>query len=152
MFVYGEADFLSIKQQVKKTLIVIVVIFLAFLITAVAFMLRQPQWMGAGFLIIGVCICIFILGIYGTPAIAYYRYVRDITEGKTREIKGKVIKLSEQPVYKDNKLFFYELWIIDDESEERVLLYDRNKGEPHIGLNQEYTFEIHENFIVNILN
>lgn len=149
---YSEADFLSIKQQVKRTILVILAVFLFFLIIAVVFMLRMPQWIGAGFLTLGVCICIFILGIYGTPTFAYYRHIRDIVEGKTREVKGGVNKLSEEPVYKDNKLFFYEVWIIDDESEERVLLYDSNKGKPHIDLNQNYTFEIHENFIVDILN
>src|SRR5690554_3612722 len=101
---YTETDFTEIKEQLKKIIILVAGIFLIFFIPSVAFLLRKPQWIGATILSTGVCLAIFIWGVYGTLIYNYYRFIKDIMEGRTREMKGSVVKVTEEPVYKDNRL------------------------------------------------
>jgi hypothetical protein len=148
---YTETELENVKKQLAKIIILITAIFLAVFIPCAAFLLRKPVWIGTTVMTIGVFAAIFLWGIYGTPMFHYYRYLKDIFEGRTREIKGKVIRADEKPVYKDNRLLYHEVWIIDDEDgEERVLLFDDNKGKPSVQTGMHYTFRIHENFITQI--
>ena len=147
---YHESDYTEIKKQVKQTIIITAVIALIFIIPAIAFLLRKPQWIGATFLSVGICLSIFIWGVYGTPVYSYYRYIRDILEGRTRETTGKVIRIAEEPVYKDNRLLFYEV-IVEDAADgvERILLLDENKGKPQLQIGSRYFFRTHQNFIIH---
>jgi hypothetical protein len=149
--VYNETDYIEVREQRKKIMLLTAGIFLAFLIPAIAFLLRKPQWIGATFLSVGVCLAIFVWGVYGTPIYSYHRFIRDIMEGRTRELKGRVMQVAERPIYKDNRLLYYEIVVMDMEDEvERVVLYDNNKGEPPLEVGRSYTFGIHQNFIVQI--
>ncbi|HHY82672.1 MAG TPA: hypothetical protein GX505_08335 [Clostridiales bacterium] len=148
---YKEIDFIEIKKQLNKMIILVAAIFFAFLIPSVAFMLRLPQWIGAVFLSVGVSLVIFIWGVYGTPTLNYYRYIKDIMEGRIRETKGIVANIAQEPVYKDNRLLYYEILINDLEDDvERVLLYDENKGKPNLEVGSKYLFRTFQNFITNI--
>lgn len=146
---YNEVDLFEVKKQLQKVIITISAIMLIFLATAIAFMTRWPVWIGTTFLIVGVCFNIFLLSIWGIPIISYYRFVKDIVTGRTREITGEITKVVEDPIYKDNKLLFYEVWIIE-EDEERVLYYDANKGIPKANVGDKIAFRIHENFITQM--
>lgn len=146
---YNENDFTEIKGQLRKIIILVLFIALVFIITAIAFLLRKPQWMGATFLSVGVCLSIFVWGVYGTPIYSYYRFIKDIKEGRTREISGKVTNITDEPVYKDNRLLYYEVTLNDDkDGVERVLLYDGNMGKPPFEVGSNYYFRTHQNYII----
>jgi len=149
--VYNETDYNEIKGQLNKTVILVAVIFLAFLILSIAFMLRLPRWIGAVFMSFGVCLTIFVWGVYGSPVYNYYRHIKDIMHGRIRKTRGTVVKITEEPVYKDNLLLFYEILIKDEEDDvERILLYDENKGKPAMEEGESYLFHTYQNFITNI--
>ncbi len=146
---YNENDFTEIKGQLRKIIILVLFIALVFIITAIAFLLRKPQWMGATFLSVGVCLSIFVWGVYGTPIYSYYRFIKDIKEGRTREISGKVTNITDEPLYKDNRLLYYEVTLNDDkDGVERVLLYDGNMGKPPFEVGSNYYFRTHQNYII----
>jgi hypothetical protein len=52
-------------------------------------------------------------------------------------------------VYKDSKLYFYEV-LIDEAGEERLLLNDANSPIKGIKENHKFLFNIHENYIKNV--
>lgn len=146
---YNENDFTEIKGQLRRVIILVVLIALIFIITAIAFLLRQPQWMGATFLSVGVCLSIFVWGVYGTPIYSYYRYIKDIKQGRTRELRGKVLNITDEPVYKDNRLLYYEVTLLDGkDGVERLLLYDGNMGKPPFEVGSNYYFLTHQNYII----
>ncbi|NLB42337.1 MAG: hypothetical protein GX815_08765 [Clostridiales bacterium] len=148
---YNENDFTEVKGQFRKIVILVVMIALVFIITAIAFLLRQPQWIGATFLSVGVCLSIFVWGVYGTPIYSYYRYMKDIKEGRTQEIRGKVINVTDEPVYKDNRLLYYEITLEDEkDGVERLLLFDGNVGKPPYEVGSNYHFHTHQNYIIQL--
>ncbi len=147
---YTETDLEAVSKQLKRAVTFVAGILFVFLTTAFIFMTQWPAWIGTGFLMIGVCFNIFLWGMYGNPVLAYYRFVKDIVTGRTREMTGKVAWVGDQPIYKDNKLFYYEVWL-DDEGVERVLYYDMNKGTPNVEPGVTYHFRIHENYVVEIM-
>jgi hypothetical protein len=149
--VYSETDFTEVRGQLKKVILLSAGILLVFIILTTAFLLRQPQWIGATVLSAGVCLAVFIWGVFGTPTYSYYHYIKDIAEGRTREMKGSVVKLTDTPVYKDNRLLFYEVLVKDQEDGiEKVLLFDENKGKPELHIGRAYTFRTHQNFIIHL--
>lgn len=147
---YREAELNSVGKQLKRILLLAGGVLFIFLTAAFSFMTRWPSWIGTIFLLFGVVFCVFLWGIYGTPVLAYYRFVRDIVTGRSREVSGKVLRVEKEPVYKDNKLLYYEV-IIEEDKVERLLLLDANRETPPLMINTAYTFRVHENFIVDIM-
>jgi len=148
---YSNDEKTLVGKQFKKYLLLSIAIVVAFAILAFAFMARLAQWKGALFLSVGVCIGIFILTIYAFPIRAYYRFISDILRGQSREIRVPIIKVSDQPVYKDNKLLFYEISTLEEDVE-RMLLFDANKGKPDLNVGDEVVFRIYENYIIEIVD
>lgn len=145
---YSMDDLLSVKSQIKKYLIIVIGIFVVFLAAAIITK-DSNNILSTAILVIGVCIDVFIWGMYVSPVIAYYRYVRDIITGRSRVITGIVKKVGKEPVYKDNKLFYYEV-VIEEDEVERVLLLDDQKKWPEIFTGKVYEFKMYENYVINI--
>jgi len=145
---YSQSDLVDTKNQIKKIFLIILVIFALFL-TAAIIIKQSNDTLGMIIIVVGVCIDIFIWGMYGTPVMAYYRYVRDIITGRSRNIKGIVKRVGTEPVYKDNKLFYYEI-LIEEDGIERVLFLDNQKKWPKIVTDKTYEFQIYENYVMNI--
>ena len=78
-----------------------------------------------------------------------YKYIKDLVTGRSREIQGLVKDVSDHPVYKDNKLYYYEV-IIEEDEIERILLLDDQKDWPSLDINKVYKFEIHENYVKDL--
>ncbi len=146
---YKDDDLTAMAEQLKKTIVLMIVILATFIIISVVIAKFLSNKVGMVVMIFGVCLEVFILGVYTTPILAYYRYIRDLTIGRTRGIKGIVKSVRDRPVYKDNKLFFYEI-IIEEDGIERVLLLDEQISWPKISPNKEYMFQVHESFIMSL--
>jgi len=136
----------QVLRQLKGTILKVSVVFVVSVILSVLTAVFFSSNLGMFVMIAGICLCIFLWGIYGTPVLNYYNYIKDISIGRSRSIHGIVKKVGTRPVYKDNKLFYYEL-LIDEKGEERLLLMDANRPFMKFEENHPYTFEIHENYI-----
>jgi hypothetical protein len=147
---YDEKVLHKIMHQIKVTILVGSVLFILSLVLSIMIASAFSNNLGMLLLIAGISLCIFIWGIYGTPVLNYYNFVKNMITGRSRTIDGKVKKIGVTPVYKDNKLYFYEV-LIDESGEERLLLNDINTPVEGIRENQRYLFDIHENYIKNVL-
>ncbi|MGI5852632.1 MAG: hypothetical protein GX340_08260 [Clostridiales bacterium] len=145
---YRQEDFDSIKKQFTRITTLMFAGLIFFIISSIVIANRVENWVGMIFLLVGICVEIFVWGVFAAPIFSYYRFIRDLVTGRTREIEGLVKGLSTDPVYKDNKLYFYEI-NIEEDGIERVLLLDDQKEWPQIHINSLYRFEIHENFITD---
>ena len=146
---YDEKLLQGVMHQIKVTIIAISITFILSLILSALIASAFSNSLGMILLTLGICVCIFIWGIYGTPVANYYNLVKDMTTGRSRTIDGTVKKVGVAPVYKDSKLYFYEV-LIDEAGEERLLLNDANSPIKGIEENQRYLFDIHENYIKNV--
>lgn len=145
---YSEQDYLKVNKQMKRHIIYLIVGFFIFLALSLFVSKKIGNKYGLMILIIGVSIEMFFLGMYATPIYAYNNYLKELILGRSREIAGSVISISKNPVYKDNKLYFNEI-IILEEGIERVLLLDNQKKWSNIDVSSSYNFTIHENFIID---
>lgn len=132
-----------------RTLVLLLVGLIFFIVISVIIAKRIENWAGMVFLLLGVSAGVFIWGVYVAPVFAYFRFLKDLITGKTRQIHGRAVEVSSHPVYKDNKLYFYEVGIEED-GVERLLLLDDQKEWPKINISESYNFEVHENFITDI--
>ncbi len=146
---YSQQDLDNITKQFRNALIILLAILLGFIVISVFIANLIANKLGMVVMVVGVCITIFFGGMYVNPVYAYYKFIKDLVTGRSREIQGLVKAVSDHPVYKDNKLFYYEVTIEEDEIE-RVLLLDDQKDWPKIDTNKLYKFEIHENFVKNL--
>ncbi len=146
---YDDIILQKIVHQIKVTMLVVFVTFILSIVLSVLIASAFSGNLGMVLLTLGVCLCIFIWGVYGTPVINYYSFVKDMTTGRSRTVDGTVKKIGATPLYKDNKLYFYEI-LIDEAGEERLLLKDANFPIEGINENQRFLFNIHENYIKNV--
>lgn len=146
---YDEKLLHKVMHQVKVTMFVVSIIFILSLVLSILIASTFSNNLGMALLIIGICLCIFIWGVYGTPVVNYYNFAKDMASGRSRTIDGTVKKVGVTPVYKDSKLYFYEV-LIDEAGEERLLLNDANSPIKGIEENQRCLFNIHENYIKNV--
>lgn len=107
--------------------------------------------LGMIILLIGICLDIFIWGMYGSQVLAYYRFLGDMFTGRQRVESGVVKRVGTQPVYKDNKLYYYEV-LIENDGVEQMLLVDANKPLPDIQVGKKYEFKVFQNFVIDILS
>lgn len=146
---YDDKVLQKIMHQIKVTIFAVSVIFILSIVLSIVIAFLFSNNVGVALLTAGICLCIFVWGIYGTPVLNYYNFVKDITTGRSRTIDGTVKKIGATPIYKDNKLYFYEV-LIDEAGEERLILNDANYPIEGIKENQRCLFDIHENYIKNI--
>lgn len=146
---YNEELLNSTAKQLKHTALKVIALFLAFILVSIFVGVLVSNTLGMLVLVLGVSLCLLFWGIYGTPVFGYYRFIKDILLGKSRKVHAVITKVSDQPIYKDNKLYFYEIIVVENDTE-RLLLFDSNLSEFKFELSQSYTFEVHDNYITNI--
>ena len=146
---YNQQDLDSITRQLKRVIALLAAIIIISLIISIFIAKMVTNKLGMMAMVVGVCIAIFFWGMYVNPIHAYCRFIRDLVTGRSREIQGLVKDVSEYPVYKDNKLYYYEVTIEEDDVE-RVLLLDDQKDWPNININRLYNFVIHENYVKDL--
>lgn len=149
---YTNDDFNSVKKQIRSVLIKVAIIFAVFLTISLIVAKNVSNPLGLFILIIGICIDGFIWGIYGKPVVIYKNFVREILTGRKQKRNGYVVRIGSEPTYKDNRLFYYEVFVKDDEDEEmeQMLLLDSNKEFPNMQENSWYEFELYQNYIIDV--
>jgi len=147
--VYREEDLQQTGKQLKKVILVMSAVLVAFLAISIALASLVNNTLGLIVLLSGICLDIFIWGVYGSQILAYYRFLRDMFTGRQRVESGVVKRVGNQPVYKDNKLYYYEV-LIENDGVERILLVDANKPMPDIQVGQRYEFKVFQNFVIDI--
>lgn len=143
---YSDQDLKEITSQMKKVLILLICGLGFFIVISIVIAKLTSNRIGMAFMIFGTCVEVFVLGMYGTPIFAYYRFIRDLTTGRSRNIDGLIKDITDKPIYKDNKLYFYEV-TVEEDGVERILLLDQQKDWPTININRRYDFQIYENVI-----
>lgn len=146
---YRQEDLQQTGKQLKNVILVISAVLIAFLAISIALASLVNNTLGLIVLLIGICLDIFIWGVYGSQILAYYRFLGDMFTGRQRVESGVVKRVGNQPVYKDNKLYYYEV-LIENDGVERILLVDANKPMPDIQVGQRYEFKVFQNFVIDI--
>ena len=123
---YSQQDLDNITKQLRNAVILLLAILLGFLVISIIIANLVTNVAGMVVMVVGVCAAVFFWGMYISPVNAYYRFIRDLITGRSREIQGLVKDVSDHPVYKDNKLYYYEV-IIEEDEIERILLLDDQK-------------------------
>ncbi len=149
---YTENDFLSVKKQIQSVLIKVLIIFAIFLTISLVVAKNVSNPLGLFILVIGLCVCEFIWGIYGKPVVTYKKFLQEILTGRQRQQERYVVDIGEEPVYKDNRLFYYEILVKEDEEDdmEQMLLIDSNKVFPSIKEGKWYEFALYQNYVVDV--
>jgi len=149
--VYSQEDLQQTGKQLKRIIILLGAVLIAFLVISIALANMVNNTLGMIILLIGICLDIFIWGLYGSQVLAYYRFLGDMFTGRQRVESGVVKRVGTQPVYKDNKLYYYEV-LIENDGVEQMLLVDANKPLPNIQVGQKYEFKVFQNFVIDILS
>ncbi len=148
---YSQEDLQQTAKQLKRIILLLACVLIAFLVISIALAKMVNNTLGMIILLIGVCLDIYIWGLYGSQVLAYYRFLGDMFTGRQRVEAGVVKRVGTQPVYKDNKLYYYEV-LIENDGTEQILLVDANKPLPNIQVGQKYEFKVFQNFVIDILS
>ena len=146
---YPEAFVMKVSAQSRamiRNAVIIVLVALAAAIPAGVFV-SSP--VGLILLCLGIGAYIAYWGVRGSQVWAYHRFATEMCQGRHREIETEILRVSSEPVYKDNKLYFYEVEIIQG-GVERMLLWDANFPLPEIKPEQKVMFSVIDKYIWDI--
>lgn len=149
---YTEQDLMQTKTQIRDTSIKIFIMLAVFLVCSIFVAKYAKNALGLIILLVGICLSIFFWGIYGTPVATYYKFLKELFTGRSRLKKARIQSVSNKPVYKDNKLFYYEIMVKEDSDDEieQMLLFDANKTLKNVKPKEWYEFEVYQNFIIDM--
>lgn len=148
---YPEAFVERVNTQNKAMIRNAVIILLVSLIAAILMGVFVSSPVGLVLLCLGIAAYITYWGVRGSQVWAYHRFAMEMCLGRHREIETEILRVSEGPVYKDNKLYFYEIETIQG-GVERMLLWDANFPLPAIQPGQKVTFSVIDKYIWDIVH
>lgn len=146
---YPESFVESVSAQSKAMIRNAVLIVLLSLAVSISLAVWVNNTLGLTLLVFGLCAFVAYWGVRGSQVWAYHRFALDMAQGHRREIEAEVVRISEEPVYKDNKLYYYEIETMQGDVE-RMLLWDANFPLPDIRPGQRVTFRVIEKYIWDI--
>jgi len=148
---YPEAFVMRINAQSRAMIRNAVIIVLVSLAAAILAGIYISNPVGLGILALGIAAYIAYWGVRGSQVWAYHRFAMEMCTGRHREIEADVIRISDEPVYKDNKLYYYEIETVQD-GVERMLLWDANFPLPAIKPGQKVAFSVTDKYIWDIVH
>ena len=102
-------------------------------------------------IIVACVVSVFVYGMYVSPLHRYTNYLNDAVMGTKHKVTCVIKSISQKPVYKDNKLYFYEITVNACKEEyDRLYLFDANVELPSIHVEDVVNIIYYENFIVGI--
>jgi len=149
--IYSVSDIKSTEKQYIKSLIFLGVFI--FLMLAASIVLGLFKYVTEGtIVIVAACIIsIFVYGMYVSPLHRYTNYLSEVITGTKHKVTCVIKSISQKPIYKDNKLYFYEITVnVYNNEFDRLYLFDANVDLPDIHVEDEVNIVYYENFIVGI--
>lgn len=147
---YNEQELTEVSKQLKMAKTRVFSVFLIIFAVSILLAVKVSNTVGMILLVLGVCGSIFFWGVYVNPLKLYRQFLNDILMGQRRTLIGKVKKINDEPNYKENRLYYYEI-IVDEDNVERQLLMDANKPIPALEIGKDYIFSMYETFIIDVV-
>jgi len=132
---YSEADMARAKGSIRTDLCIALPILAAVIAGYVYGLKAAQRWLvfllGALFFAI---IC-FVWAMYFWPHVRYYCFLRDMKRGLSREIHGRLERISEETETQDGVLVRSVFVFLEEEQDERILYInvDKMQALPKIG-------------------
>ena len=146
---YPEAYVESVSAQNKAMIRNAVIIVLAALVISILIGVFVSSPIGLVLLCLGIAAYVAYWGVRGSQVWAYHHFAMEMCLGRHREIEAEIVRVSEEPIYKDNKLYYYEIETVQG-GVERMLLWDANFPLPGIRPGQKATFSVVDKYIWDI--
>ncbi len=124
---YSEQDMIEINRRIRKNWLVLVPVLAALLAAYVYGLSAGVQWlvMIAGPLVF-VAACFGFLA-YLWPNMRYRRFLRDMGEGLSREMRGRIVEISEKAELQDGAMVLPVRIFLDDARDERIVYLNASK-------------------------
>jgi hypothetical protein len=148
---YTESFIEQVRRQRNAMIRRAAAIIVVFLTAAILVGVFAESALGLIVFCLGIAALLAFWGVRGAQVSAYYRYVMDVFMGRHRELETDVLSVSPEAVYKDNKLYYYEIETRQGDVE-RMLLWDANLPLPDIKAGQRVVFSVMDRYIWEIVH
>lgn len=126
---YSERDIIDINSKIKKNFQMLVPMLILLIAAYVAALLMAAQWLVYA---VGALIC--VVACYGViaclaPNMRYRRFLLDMQEGLSREMKGRIVEISHKSDYQDGVRVLPVRIFLESEQDERIVYLNASKTE-----------------------
>lgn len=125
---YTDEDQLTLRRQLTNRILIDAAIFLIpFAIGVVIMYTSRREWLSVLLSMLGLFGAIFYTGMCLSPFLSYWRFLRDIRNGRSRSFRGELLR--EESGSLREGIRCRTLYFSDDEKpgEERLCYLDREK-------------------------
>jgi len=126
---YTEQDKLEIRQRIRKYTVILGILLAALLTLYVIGMIQRWE---IGVMVIAAAIfavICFMLSMFLLPCLRYKRFLKDMTEGLSREMVGSIVEISEQEDYQDGVRVYPVRILLKEEQDERIVYINVSKAD-----------------------
>lgn len=148
---YSERDTLEINRRIRRCRTALLPVLLAFLSLSVAGYIRRVRWLALGALALLAVSACFGIGFFLWPRLRYRAFLRDMSEGLSREMVGRVVSVAERAELQDGAMVLPVHILLTAEQDERIIYLNASKrdGMPPVGT--EARFKLYGRHIREIL-
>ena len=145
---YSEADYESIKTQLKKRqLLICIPFFLCIVLTLFLAVIRVNQIIVMALTIVSAGALIFCQGLFIHPINCYRKHIDNVLHGKTHTVKGLFKEMEPDSVIREG-VDYYPLIVnvgsSNDEKDDRLLYFDANLPRPDWQVGEYLSFRAHD--------
>lgn len=146
---YTDAEKQALKGQLIRRILLTIALFLAVFSGAIIVMFTSRQmWLSMVFCGLAVAAAVFFYGFFVSPFIAYYRYLKDVFEGKHREFCAQFLR-SEEVSVRDG-VPMQSLYFSGEHGQtERLCYLDAEKSFP-FEENAQYKVTVHGQSVIGV--
>ena len=124
---YSEKDLIEINGKIKKNIRVWAPILLVLAAVYAAALIIRIKWLVyAAAVLLCIAACYGILA-YLIPNTRYRRFLMDMEEGLSREIRGRIVEISDQEDMQDGVRVLPVRIYLEDEQDERIVYLNASK-------------------------
>lgn len=132
---YSDADFLEINRRINRYRARLIPVLIALAAFSVLGYVRRIQPLALGGLALTAAATIFGIVFFLWPCLRYRAFLKDMGEGLSREMVGKVVSVADQAELQDGARVLPVHILLTREQDERIIYLNASKRDfmPQVG-------------------
>ena len=126
---YSDSDYNEIDRRIRRNWAVWLLMMAALIAAYIVCLKRRVEWLSY---VVAVALAVagwFGFAFYQLPCLRYRGFLRDLRDGLSREMTGKVVSVSDRAKTQDGARVLPVRLLLEDEDDERIVYLNASKRE-----------------------
>ena len=147
---YSEDDFRLIDRRIARCRAALIPVLIALAALSALGYVRRMKWLAVGGLVTLAAAACFGIAFFLWPCLRYRGFLRDMQEGLSREMTGRVVSVADAPEPQDGARVLPVHILLTEEQDERIIYLNASKRDKMPPVGTEARFKLYGRHIREI--